>query len=225
MKNIIFFLFSFLLTLNLAFGQHKFSLLPSASFLSERIKYDYAFSTTKIHMNRKATGFSIGGYGMVVWNKKISSSLGILFNQTGGANYLTTNLGTSSSGTNPNTFLYSEVQKSLQIPLLFDYNISTYSKVSPNFTDGIVYSHLISNQKTFFFVPEDKYPFFTSFGAGIQYDRAYRTSFFIVAFLNYDFFKTEFYSNYRAYQVGLQIRVKNIETYRLAFTRSKRRVR
>ncbi len=210
MKKLIYFLLSFLLTQNLAFSQNRFSLLPSACLLSEGIKYDYTFSTTKIQMTRNASGFSVGGYGMLIWNKNLSSSLGIFFNQTGGVNYLTTNLGTSSSGTNKNTFSYSEVRKSLQIPLLCDYKILTDSKISPNFTAGIVYSHLLSIQKTFFFVPEDKYPIFTSFGAGVQYNRSPRTSLLFLAFLNYDFFRTEFYSNYRVYQFGLQIRVGNI---------------
>lgn len=213
MKTFCLYFLLFFFAKNFTFGQVKSYLLPTVSLISETIKYNYNFSTTELRMRREASGISAGLSGMLAWNEKFSTSLGVLYNQTSGINQLTSNSGTFYSGstpiiTGPKEISYRDVNKSLQIPLLFDYEIIDYGKFRPALTLGATYVHYFKKQRLLFYVPEDKFPIYMSFAGGFHYVPDRRTTFLIQAFLNYDFFKTEYFSNYRVSQFGLQVRVK-----------------
>lgn len=181
--------------------------------VNETISYDYHFSTTKINFNRKAQGFSLGVHGMIVWNENLSTSLGIVYNQTSGNNHLITNLlsyysGTTPISTKPREVFYADINKALQIPLLFDYQINTVGKIMPYFMAGFTYYYSFKKPHNFLIeLPEERFPIYTTIAAGVLYKPRGQNLYLLQGFLNYDFFKTEYFTNYRVYQVGLQLRL------------------
>gem|GEM_PF-5946005 len=192
--------------------QKRFLVFPTASYLNETVRYNYSFSTTKIKMDRASKGFSFGFLGRYkkTIDTKVSLSFGILYSQTTADNLFETNATTSSTGSNPVVFLYQEVRKNIQVPILIDYNPVNSGRFSPYFSAGFTYSHRINKQRMFFFVPDEKYPLALTIGAGLSYQNKRSSLLILQPFLNYNFLKTKEFSNYRVYQIGIQARVTGI---------------
>lgn len=189
--------------------QRRIVIVPVASFVNEKIGYDYAFSVTRIHFDRKAKGFSAGGLIQFSLSSSSRISTGVLYKKTEGNNFLTTNVTTSSTGANPITFLYREVRKAVQIPLFLDYFPFRENRLTPCFSAAIVYTHRLNEPRSFFFVPEEKIPIDVFLSAGFAYKLSPHRSILIQPFIGYDFFKSRFFSNHVTRQYGLQIRVIN----------------